>query len=232
MKSTLVSTIALALVALAGCSNSPSSSGPATPASQDATEKRAPAPAAAPAAAGVLKIGEAAPDFELTDLDGKAHKLSAYKGKVVVLEWFNPGCPFVKKNHAGGQLKEQAKRAMANGVVWLSINSSAEGKEGHGRDTNAKAKADWAMPNPVLLDESGKVGKQYGAKTTPHMYVVDKDGKLAYQGAIDNDPDVGDPRGDKVENYVDLALADLAAGRAVAKPEVKPYGCSVKYAQR
>jgi Redoxin len=147
----------------------------------------------------------------------------------VVLEWFNPECPFVKKNHGEGPLKDMAKKASEKGVVWLAVNSSAPGKQGHGAAVNREGKQRFGLSHPVLLDESGEVGRLYGATNTPHMYVVDPAGTLVYRGAIDNAPD-GDPRGDHFVNYVDAALADLAAGKPVANPEVKAYGCSVKYA--
>jgi peroxiredoxin len=172
-------------------------------------------------------IGKAAPDFELKDLDGKVVKLSDYKGKVVVLEWFNPECPVIVKAHTEGALKDQAARVAKDGVVWLSINSGAAGKEGTGVDKNKKAKADWKMANAILIDEKGDVGRKYEAKTTPHMYVIDAKGVLAYRGAIDN-AGSGKPDGELV-NYVDAALADIKAGKPVAKAETKSYGCSVKY---
>lgn len=182
-------------------------------------------------AARAAKVGEAAPDFELKDLDGKAVKLSDYKGKVVVLEWFNPGCPFVKAAHKKGSLVDTAQKQAEKGVVWLSINSGAPGKQGHGIETNKNAVTEFAMKNPVLLDEDGRVGKAYGAKHTPHMFVIDKDGKLAYAGAIDNSPDGegGSPKDGKLINYVDEALSDIEAGKPVRTPTTEAYGCSVKY---
>jgi len=173
-------------------------------------------------------LGKAAPDFELKDLDGKVVKLSDYKGKVVVLEWFNPQCPVIVKAHSEGALKDQASRVDKDGVVWLSINSSAAGKEGSALDVNKKAKADWKIGNPILIDDKGDVGRKYEAKTTPHMYVIDAKGVLAYRGAIDNAPS-GKPEGDTLINYVDAALADIKAGKPVAKADTKSYGCSVKY---
>lgn len=142
------------------------------------------------------EIGQPAPDFELKDLEGNPVKLADYKGKTVVLEWFNPGCPFVKYAHGEGPLKSMAKDSMAkNGeLVWLAINSGAPGKQGTGLDTNKAAASEWAMEHPVLLDEDGKVGRAYGAKTTPHVFVVDKEGKLAYRGGVDDAP-LGERRG-------------------------------------
>jgi len=184
---------------------------------------------ALPAAA--LTLGEAAPDFTLTDLDGKAHHLADYlkAGKIVVLEWYNPGCPFIVKHHGTHKtMNETAAAAAKDGVVWLAINSGAPGKQGHGLELNRQAAQDFKLLFPVLLDEAGTVGKAYGAKTTPHLFVISADGKLRYQGAIDDAPNPGGPVGET--NYVAAALADLKAGKAVATAETKPYGCSVKYA--
>jgi peroxiredoxin len=177
--------------------------------------------------AGELQVGAKAPDFTLPDLDGNAVQLSSFQGKVVVLEWFNPGCPFVKYAHAKGPLEAKASSHEAKGVVWLAINSSAPGKQGHGVATNKEAVESWKMSHPVLLDEDGKVGQTYGARTTPQMYIVAPDGTLAYQGALDNAP-LGKKTG-AVVDYVDTALASLAAGQAPKTDKTKPYGCSVKY---
>lgn len=176
-------------------------------------------------------VGKAAPDFTLKDLAGKEVKLASFKGKVVVLEWFNPGCPFVKKSHSVGSLVDTAKRQTKAGVTWLAINSGAPGKQGNDLALNTEAVKTWSMAHPVLRDEAGAVGKAYGATNTPNMFVIDKAGKVVYAGAIDNSPD-GEgqsPEGGKLVNYVDAALADLAAGRAVATAVTKPYGCGVKY---
>jgi peroxiredoxin len=194
----------------------------------------APEPAAAAPASpvsGTAKLGEKAPDFELPDLDGKTVKLSSFLGKTVVLEWFNPECPFVKNSHTKGSLVGTAEKHQKAGVVWLAINSGAPGKQGTGVEKNRAAKASFGFTNPILLDETGAVGKAYDAKRTPHLYVIDPNGVLVYRGAIDNSPDgEGEsPEGGKLVNYVDAALADLAAGRPVSKPETEAYGCSVKY---
>ncbi|MGV3621065.1 MAG: redoxin family protein [Archangium sp.] len=186
---------------------------------------------ALPAFAGA-ELGKPAPDFTLKDLDGKEVKLSSFKGKTVVLEWFNPECPFVKNSHTKASLVDTAKRAQRNGVVWLAINSSAEGKQGNGVDKNKAAVKTFSLENPVLLDESGVVGKAYGATNTPHMFVIDAKGNVVYRGAIDNSPD-GEgqsPQGGTLVNYVDAALADVAAGKPVKTADTKAYGCGVKYA--
>jgi peroxiredoxin len=176
------------------------------------------------------ELGKPAPAFELKDVNGKTVKLSDYRGKTVVLEWFNPGCPFVKYAHGEGPLKDVAKLPGAGraDVVWLAINSGKAGAEGAGVEANKKHAAEWKMNYPVLIDESGKVGRAYGAKTTPHMYVIDASGKLVYRGALDNAP-LGRVKDGATVSYVQAALDDLAAGRAVRTPETQSYGCSVKY---
>jgi peroxiredoxin len=175
-------------------------------------------------------LGMTAPDFTLTDMNGKAVKLSDFRGKTVVLEWFNPGCPYVVYAYGDGKLGEKQKSTMKNDVVWLSINSGAPGMQGTGMDTNKKAYDDWKMSSKLLFDESGTVGQAYGAKTTPHCYIVDKKGMLVYRGGLDNAP-LGKVKGSSYQNYVEMALADLSAGRAVATSETDPSGCSVKYAK-
>ena len=176
------------------------------------------------------EVGQKAPDFVLTDTEGNEHRLSAYlkEEKVVVLEWFNPDCPFVKKHHKNTRsMAETYALAKEHDVVWLAINSGAPGKQGAGLERNKKAIEEFKIEYPVLLDESGKVGKAYGAKTTPHMYVIDKDGTLVYAGAIDdksNTTDLGET------NYVKGALEQCLAGEKVDPATTKPYGCSVKYA--
>jgi peroxiredoxin len=187
-----------------------------------------------PLAAGAdgAKVGAPAPDFTLTDLDGATVKLSDFKGKTVVLEWFNPGCPYVVASHTKGSLVGAAARAKKNGVVWLAINSGAPRKQGHGLESNRAAAKKWNMNHPILLDERGTVGKAYGATNTPHMYVIDASGTLRYRGAIDNSPD-GEglsPKGGTLIRYVDVALEDLAAGRPIQTTDTKAYGCSVKFA--
>lgn len=185
--------------------------------------------AAAPALA--VKVGEQAPDFTLTDLEGRTVTLSQFKGQTVVLEWFNPGCPYVQASHTVGSLVGLADKHQASGVVWLAINSNAPGKQGAGRAANVKAVKDFKMKHPLLLDESGKVGKAYGATRTPEMFVIDPAGKVVYAGAIDNSPDGegGRPTGGKLINYVDVALTALAAGKPVTTSTTKAYGCTVKY---
>ncbi len=178
-----------------------------------------------------LESGAAAPDFTLVDTDGVEHTLSSYlsAGKVVVLEWFNPDCPFIKRHHGANKTMDETFAKFAEkDVVWLAINSSAPDKQGHGLERNKAAHEEYAMTFPVLIDEDGTVGKAYGAKTTPHMYVIAADGMLAYAGAIDDERGFG-PLGKT--NHVAEALTAVLKGEA---PEVKatvPYGCSVKYSE-
>jgi peroxiredoxin len=183
------------------------------------------------AVANAADLGAPAPDFTLKDLDGQDVKLSSFKGKTVVLEWFNPECPYVKASHTKGSLVDTAKRATKKGIVWLAINFAAPGKQGHGVEKNRAGVKAFGLEHPVLLDESGAVGKAYGATNTPHLFVIDAKGTLVYRGAIDNSPDgEGQAAKDgKLINHVDAALDDLAAGRAVKTPDTKAYGCSVKY---
>ena len=183
---------------------------------------------ATPAQADGITVGQPAPDFSLPDLNGETVTLSDLKGKTVVLEWFNPGCPFVKYAHDDGPLDTlAAKHTSSPEVVWLAINSSAEGKQGHGLEVNKVAAAEWEMSHPILLDASGDVGHRYGAKTTPQMFIIDASGKVAYAGALDNAP-FGKVEGE-LTDFVSGALSDLAAGKPATPDHTKPYGCSVKY---
>ncbi len=187
---------------------------------------------ATPASAEVT-IGEKAPDFTLPAADGGTQSLGGYLGKTVVLEWHNKGCPFVKKHYGSGNMQALQKELTAKGVVWLTINSSAEGKQGYetAEEALATAKADGAASTHVLLDPKGEVGKLYGAATTPHMFVVDKEGKLAYSGAID-DKSSADPEDVKTaKNYVREAVDALLAGKPVDVSSTKSYGCGVKYGE-
>ena len=203
---------------------------PIDPPAAAAPEKTAPAKAEAKPTAPSL-VGKAAPEFTLKDLDGKDVKLSSFKGKVVVLEWFNPGCPYVKKSHTVGSLIDTAKKHTAKGVVWLAINSGAAGKQGHEPAMNAQSAKTWAMTHPILRDIDGTVGKAYGATNTPHMFVIDKKGVVAYAGAIDNSPDAEklSATGGTLINYVDVAVEAVSAGKAVKTAQTKAYGCGVKY---
>ena len=177
-------------------------------------------------AAAQAKVGEAAPDFTLQDQNGKEISLSNYKGKIVVLEWFNPGCPVTQRHHstATPTMKTTASKYADNDVVWLAINSHA----GNTVDGNRAAATKYEVGSPILADPSGKVGRAYGAKSTPHMFIIGKDGKLAYAGAIDDDPN-GD-KGAAATNYVAKAIDELLAGKAVSTAQTRSYGCGIKYA--
>ena len=226
-----LTTLALA-VALVACSKD--KDGPAKPTETAEPARTEPArtePARpAPSADGV--VGKKAPDFTLEDLEGEKVSLASFAGKVVVLEWFNPGCPFVTRAHTAGSLVDTAKRHTDNGVVWLAINSGAPGKQGAEAEANKAAASKWNMDHPILLDPTGATGKAYGATNTPHMFVINKEGVVVYAGAIDNSPDAEgkSPSGGELINYVDAAIEALSGGREVATPVTKAYGCSVKYA--
>jgi peroxiredoxin len=176
--------------------------------------------------------GQAAPAFTATDSNGKAVSLADFAGKTVVLEWTNHDCPFVKKHYGGGNMQALQREAAADGVVWLSVISSAPGKQGHvsGATANELTASRKAAPAHVLLDPQGAIGKAYGARTTPHMYVIGNDGKIAYQGAIDDKNTASPADIPKAKNYVRDALAAVKAGKAPATATSAPYGCSVKYA--
>ncbi|MET3526265.1 thioredoxin family protein [Phenylobacterium koreense] len=187
---------------------------------------------AAPAVAAPV-LGQPAPAFAAQDGDGKTRSLAEFKGKTVVLEWTNAGCPYVQKHYKSGNMQALQKSAARDGVVWLTLVSSAPGKQGYVSPAEART---WKASNDagsaaLLLDPGGQVGKAYDARTTPHMYVVDKAGTLVYMGGIDDRP-TADPASLKgAKNYVTAALSDVKAGRAVATPVSRPYGCSVKYAE-
>lgn len=177
------------------------------------------------------KVGGEAPAFKLVDTDGKTVTLAdlSADGNIVVLEWFNPGCPFVKKHHEKlTTFKDLTKKFEGKKVKFVAINSGGKGMEGAGQKTNADAKKDFGMNYPVLLDESGDVGRSYGAQRTPHMFVI-KDNKIAYMGAID---DNSSPDEAGKVNYVEKAVDALLAGTSVETTETKPYGCGVKYGKK
>ncbi len=172
-----------------------------------------------------VDVGDSAPDFTLTDSAGEKIKLADYKGKVVVLEWVNPDCPFVKRHYQEGSMKNLTSAySESMGVVWLTINSTNYMDQAANAAFAKKEGIDW----PILVDQDGTVGHAYGAATTPHMFVIDAKGIVVYNGAIDDDPR-GNMEAGARTNYVSNALNELAAGEAVSTPETKPYGCSVKY---
>lgn len=186
---------------------------------------------AAPLAQAAAVIGQPAPAFSLPDANGQTRSLADFKGKTVVLEWFNHECPFVKKHYGAGNLQRQQDVAEAQGVVWLLVNSSAAGKQGHIDGAQGqRILADWqATPTALLLDHNGDVGRAFGAKTTPQLVVIDAAGIVRYNGAIDSVPSADPADIPGATQYVEAALADLAAGRPVARPATPPYGCSIKY---
>jgi len=181
--------------------------------------------------AAAPKVGEPAPRFNGVDTTGKTWTLDELKGKPVILEWTNHDCPYVRKHYGSGNMQALQKEATEQGYVWLSVVSSAPGKQGHVSPAQADelTKSRGAAPTAVLLDEDGTIGRAYDARTTPHMYVIDVAGTLRYMGAIDDRPstDPADIRG--ATNYARAAMADLAGGADVAQPITRPYGCSVKY---
>ncbi|MGD9866798.1 MAG: redoxin domain-containing protein [Hyphomicrobiales bacterium] len=185
----------------------------------------------APPAMAEPVIGEPAPDFTGADADGKTHRLSELKGRTVVLEWTNDGCPYVRKHYNSGNMQKLQKQAAADGVVWLTVISSGPGQQGHvsGEEANKLTKDRDAAPAAVILDPEGRIGHAYAATATPHMYVITPEGRLAYKGAIDDKPtsNVDDVPGAK--NYVTTALAAVAAGKPADPAATRAYGCSVKY---
>jgi peroxiredoxin len=177
------------------------------------------------------EIGKPAPAFTATDSNGKTHSLADFKGKTVVLEWTNPECPYVVKHYDSKNMQKLQADYTAKDIVWLSINSSAEGKQGNmnGEKANAYVAEKGGKATAYLLDPTGEVGKLYDAKTTPHMFVIDKDGTLVYAGAIDDNDSSKPEDAATAKNYVTAALDSVLAGKPVETAQTKPYGCSVKY---
>jgi peroxiredoxin len=185
---------------------------------------------AAPSA-WAAKVGQAAPDFTVSDLQGKPVKLSEQRGKFVVLEWTNPDCPYVRRHYDSGNMQSLQKEFGGKDVVWLTVNST---REGHGEFKSAQDMAKWmsqqgAAPKATLLDKDSKVGKLYDARTTPHMYVVDPQGKLIYAGAIDDKRWASTEQTKQAKNHVRAALGEAMAGKPVSVAATSPYGCTVKY---
>lgn len=177
-----------------------------------------------------LKVGDAAPDFALKDWNDAEHKLSDLKGKIVVLEWTNPGCPFVVRHHTAGTMAKLQEKYQDKDVAFFAVNSTEAGHDNFLKpDAYKKLAEERKLTFPALYDADGTVGKAYGAKTTPHLFIVDKEGKVAYIGAMDDDPQ-GNSKEPK--NYVDAALTALLDGKAPEPASTKPYGCSVKYAKK
>ncbi len=176
-------------------------------------------------------VGTSAPNFTAPAANGKTHSLADYKGKYVVLEWFNPGCPFVKKHYESGNMQKLQKEFTGKKVAWLTIDSSAPGKQGNLSPGEALAqKKEWKMNSTaLLLDPDGKIGRTYGAKNTPHMFVINPDGKVVYEGAIDDKATANQADIASATNYVKAALEESMAGKQVSEASTRPYGCSVKY---
>ena len=178
-----------------------------------------------------VEPGDTAPEFNLKDSKDNFQKLSTYTGKFVVLEWMNPECPFVKKHYSAGNMQKLQKEFTSKGVMWLSIISSAPGKQGYctGPQAEANRKDQKAYPTAILLDPSGDVGQKYGAKTTPHIFILNPEGKVIYAGAIDSLRSTNPADCAKADNYVREALDAAMAGKPVPHPSTQPYGCGVKY---
>lgn len=192
----------------------------------------------APAAFADAVPGSPAPDFKVTDAEGKTHRLKDYHGEWLVLEWFNKDCPYVKKHYGSDNMQTLQreytgqKDTDGNGVKWLTVISSAKGKQGYHepREALSVGKAhDLAASAPFLLDTTGAMGKAYGAKTTPHMYIIDPEGQLVYAGGIDDNDSANPAVIPTSENYVKLAMDQALAGKKITTPSSRPYGCSVKY---
>ena len=186
---------------------------------------------AATAATAAATVGQPAPAFTVQDTSGKAVSLADFKGKHVVLEWVNPGCPYVVKHYSAANMQGTQKEAVAKGVVWLAVNSTSAD---HGDYKAPAAMAQWmqgqkAAASATLMDADGKVGRAYGARTTPHLYIVDPKGVLVYAGGIDNKPSSNPADIPGATNHVKVALAEALAGKAVSQASTRPYGCSVKY---
>jgi peroxiredoxin len=174
-------------------------------------------------AGGAVEIGSAAPDFHVTDAEGKPHSLADQRGKIVVLEWTNPGCPYVQRHYTKGTMKELAQKYKGQDVVWMAVDTTT--------GNTPEKSAEWAKKNelsyPILIDKDGSMARAYSARTTPHMFIIDKSGNLVYQGAIDDDPNGN--KGEQAINYVDKALAKLTTGGQPEVSTTQPYGCGVKF---
>ena len=179
-----------------------------------------------------VKVGESAPDFQATDSNGQVHKLSQYRGQFVVLEWHNNGCPYTRKHYESGNMQRLQREWTGKGVAWFTIISSAPGQQGYvtAQQENDYLKQMKASPSAALLDPQGDVGRLYSAKTTPHMFVINPEGMLVYDGAIDDKATTDQADISTAKNYVSQALEEAMANKPVSIPTSRPYGCSVKYA--
>lgn len=178
-----------------------------------------------------VETNKPAPDFTFVDIEGTSGKLSDFKGKVVVLEWFNHGCPFVRKHYDSNKMQSLQRKYTEKDVVWIAINSTGEGYQDYrnAQDSVKDVDSNGTSATYVVLDPEGKIGTLYGAKTTPHIFIIDEEGTLVYQGGADDikSTDVADI--EKAKNYIDVTLTEVLADKPVSEPETKPYGCSVKY---
>ena len=222
----------LTLLGLAACKGTQESEAPAKQETAATAAPKQPAqpgeakqPAAPAPATAKAVVGQPAPDFRLPDLDGREHALADYRGKTVVLEWFSPACPYcVAAYSEGGALTELPERLVRDGVVWLSVNSQNAKHPGANVEKNKAFVEKYHLEAPILLDPAGTVGRAYGAKTTPHCFVIDAKGVLVYAGGLDNAPNGQTDGGAPVVNYVEAAVADLKAGRPVATSSSRSYG--------
>jgi peroxiredoxin len=182
-------------------------------------------------ALAAAEVGRPAPSFEVKDASGKAHRLADYAGKWLVLEWFNPECPYVRKHYGSGNMQSAQKQWTAQGVSWLSVSSSAKGRQGYLEPDQARqtARKLASSADAILLDADGRMGKAYGAKVTPHMFVIDPKGRIAYAGAIDDNDDADPAVIPKSRNYVSAALAAGLAGKPIEVSSTRAYGCGVHY---
>ena len=183
-------------------------------------------------AAAQAVIGQPAPAFSAVDANGKTVSLADFKGKHVVLEWVNPGCPYVQKHYNSGNMPATQKAAIDKGVAWLAVSSTAKdaGDYRAPKDLVGWIEGKGGAPSATLMDDSGKVGRAYGARTTPHMYLIDPQGKLLYAGAIDSKPTSNPADIASATNYVNQAVGEVLAGKPVSQPTTRAYGCSIKYA--
>jgi hypothetical protein len=183
-------------------------------------------------AAAQAVIGQPAPAFSAVDANGKTVSLADFKGKHVVLEWVNPGCPYVQKHYNSGNMPATQKAAIAKGVTWLAVSSTAKDADVYRppKDLVGWIEGKGGAPSATLMDDSGKVGRAYGARTTPHMYLIDPQGKLLYAGAIDSKPTSNPADIATATNYVNQAVGEVLAGKPVSQPTTRAYGCSIKYA--
>lgn len=182
-------------------------------------------------AIGAAAIGAPAPDFAATDSNGKNVRLADFRGKTVVLEWTSPECPFVEKHYTSGNLQRQQQDAQNKGVIWLMVNSSASGKQGHvsGAEANAAIRSEVARLYAYLIDDKGEMGRAYGARFAPQMFVIDAKGILAYAGGVDDVPSANPADIAKAEQLVSRALDEILSGKEVSKPTSRAYGCSIRY---